>query len=243
MWDGVLGTLREAQSYTESTVAQLLLETLRLFTIFQCRFGDFPSDVSLCYLWRVLCCFLSDLGADFSIGTRILCMYCEPPTVEIDGKQQEPHGCKVSQQLPCMMEEAVNQQSAASVLCWIKYTRVAAYACKLLLGINYGLPDHSLTALLHTAVIALSVLHAFCGFKGNVWYCLPTQEKSCFEGHFSEWLVTTIRANTWLVLPSNSSLVLQETSTKESTITGLDLGIADLKLMAFVKWYEHNGFH
>lgn len=115
--------------------------------------------------------------------------------------------------------------------------------CKLPLGINCILPDHSLTALLSVAVIVLSEPHAFCGYKGNIWCCFPTQEKSHFEGRFSEWLVTTIRPNTWLVLPSNSSSALQETSTKESTITGFDLGITDWKLMAFVKWYEHNGLH
>lgn len=120
---------------------------------------------------------------------------------------------------------------------------MAAYACELPLGINYSLPDHSLAALLHTAVITLSMLRAFCGFKGNVWYCLSTQEKPHFEGYFSEWLVTTIRPNTWLVLPPNSSLAFQETGAKESTIIGLDLAAADLELMAFVKWYEHNGLH
>lgn len=104
VWDGLSETLGEAHSYTESTVAQLLLEDLR--PIFQCRFGDFPSDVSLCYLQRLRCCFLSD----FSIGTRILCVCCEHPRVEIDGNQQAPRGCRVSQQLPCVMEEGQQYQ-------------------------------------------------------------------------------------------------------------------------------------
>lgn len=63
---------RESRSYAKSTVAQLLLKNLR--PILQCQFGAFPRDVSLRYLQQLLCCSLSGLGDDFSIGTRILCV-------------------------------------------------------------------------------------------------------------------------------------------------------------------------
>lgn len=68
----------------EGRVTQLFPEDSRLFPIFQCQFGDFPSDVSLCYLQQVLLSLLSEVGAVCSVGTNVP---CARPAAEMDGKQ------------------------------------------------------------------------------------------------------------------------------------------------------------
>lgn len=57
----------------EGRVPQLFPEDSKLFPVFQCQFGDFPSDVGLCYLQQVLLSFLSELRAVGSVGANVPC--------------------------------------------------------------------------------------------------------------------------------------------------------------------------